>query len=89
MDWMLKMTSCKCSVPLWHGYSPDFDGQGVWGNCSTTFLWSHGEDTVRLLVETGHFTEFAHFIWQQGLESEDFDMILKLKSVLWAVVCEI
>ena len=43
----------------------------------------------QVLAEKGHFTEFAHFIRQHGLESEDFDMILKLKSVLWAVVCEI
>lgn len=39
-----------------------------------------------VLQEKGHFAEFAAFIRQHGLESEDQDLILKLKSVLWAVV---
>ena len=39
-----------------------------------------------VLQEKGHFAEFAHFIRQHGLESEDRDLIIKLKSVLWAVV---
>ena len=39
-----------------------------------------------VLQEKGHFAEFAHFIRRHGLESEDRDLILKLKSVLWAVV---
>ncbi|KAF8517336.1 Rapamycin-insensitive companion of mTOR, N-term-domain-containing protein [Gautieria morchelliformis] len=39
----------------------------------------------QVLTEKGHFAEFAHFIRQHGLEKEDFDLILKLKSVLWAV----
>ncbi|KAI0822217.1 Rapamycin-insensitive companion of mTOR, N-term-domain-containing protein [Trametes gibbosa] len=38
-----------------------------------------------VLQEKGHFVEFAHFIRQHGLESEDQEVILKLKSVLWAV----
>ncbi|TFK88497.1 hypothetical protein K466DRAFT_488810 [Polyporus arcularius HHB13444] len=38
-----------------------------------------------VLQEKGHFAEFAHFIRRHGLESEDQDLILKLKSVLWAV----
>ena len=40
----------------------------------------------QVLSEKGHFTEFANFIRFHGLESEDFDLIIKLKSVLWAVV---
>lgn len=40
----------------------------------------------QVLQDKGHFTEFAAFIRRHGLESEDQDMILKLKSVLWAVV---
>lgn len=40
----------------------------------------------QVLTEKGHFAEFAHFIRQHGLEHEDFDLILKLKSILWAVV---
>lgn len=40
----------------------------------------------QVLTEKGHFAEFAHFIRQHGLEKDDFDLILKLKSVLWAVV---
>ena len=39
-----------------------------------------------LLQENGHFAEFAHFIRRHGLDIEDRDLILKLKSVLWAVV---
>ena len=39
-----------------------------------------------VLREKGHFIEFADFIRQHGLESEDLDIIHKLKSVLWAVV---
>ena len=40
----------------------------------------------QVLQDKGHFGEFAEFIRLHGLESEDQDMILKLKSVLWAVV---
>lgn len=40
----------------------------------------------QVLREKGHFTEFAHFIRQHGMESEDQDLIIKLKSILWAVV---
>ncbi|KAH9950606.1 Rapamycin-insensitive companion of mTOR, N-term-domain-containing protein [Amylocystis lapponica] len=39
----------------------------------------------QVLREKGHFAEFAHFIRQHGLESEDQDLIIKLKSILWAV----
>ena len=39
-----------------------------------------------VLREKGHFIEFADFIRQHGLESEDLDIIHKLKSVFWAVV---
>lgn len=44
------------------------------------------EQGCRLLAEKGHFTDFTHFIRQHGYDSEDSDIILKLKSVLWAVV---
>jgi rapamycin-insensitive companion of mTOR len=40
----------------------------------------------QVLQQKGHFTEFAQFVKQHGLENEDSDLILKLKSVLWAVV---
>ena len=40
----------------------------------------------QVLREKGHFTEFAHFLRQHALESEDFEIVFKLKSVLWAVV---
>lgn len=40
----------------------------------------------QVLQDKGHFAEFAAFIRRHGLEGEDQDMILKLKSVLWAVV---
>ena len=40
----------------------------------------------KCFVAAIHFAEFAQFIRQHGLESEDRELILKLKSVLWAVV---
>lgn len=39
-----------------------------------------------VLHEKGHFGDFASFIRRHGLETEDADLILKLKSTLWAVV---
>lgn len=39
-----------------------------------------------VLQEKGHFGEFASFIRRHGLETEDADLILRLKSTLWAVV---
>ncbi|KAF4617458.1 hypothetical protein D9613_006099 [Agrocybe pediades] len=39
----------------------------------------------QVLQEKGHFAEFAQFIRQHSNESEDPDLILKLKSILWAV----
>ncbi|KAH9912683.1 Rapamycin-insensitive companion of mTOR, middle domain-containing protein [Epithele typhae] len=38
-----------------------------------------------VLQEKGHFSEFAQFIRAHGLEQSDRDIIMKLKSVLWAV----
>ena len=40
----------------------------------------------QVLNRKGHFGEFAQFIKTHGLEQEDPDIILKLKSILWAVV---
>jgi hypothetical protein len=40
----------------------------------------------QVLHEKGHFSDFAQLIRLHGHESEDPDMIIKLKSVLWAVV---
>jgi rapamycin-insensitive companion of mTOR len=40
----------------------------------------------QVLHDSRHLAEFAHFIRQHGLEGEDSELILKLKSVLWAVV---
>ncbi|KAJ3479559.1 hypothetical protein NLI96_g8977 [Meripilus lineatus] len=39
----------------------------------------------QVLQEKGHFGEFAAFIRRHGLESDDQEVIQKLKSVLWAV----
>ncbi|KAF9475644.1 hypothetical protein BDN70DRAFT_883456 [Pholiota conissans] len=39
----------------------------------------------QVLQEKGHFIEFSQFIRQHSEESEDIDLILKLKSILWAV----
>lgn len=38
------------------------------------------------LHEKGHFEEFAYFIRTYGFESEDFEIIHKLKSILWVIV---
>ncbi|ESK90459.1 cytosolic regulator pianissimo [Moniliophthora roreri MCA 2997] len=39
----------------------------------------------QVLQEKGHFADFAQFIRQHGHESGDPDLIMKLKSTLWAV----
>ena len=40
----------------------------------------------QILQEKGHFTDFSQFIRRHSHESEDTDLIMKLKSILWAVV---
>ena len=40
----------------------------------------------RVLNDKGHFAEFAQFIRKHGMETEDQEIILKLKSALWTVV---
>ncbi|KAF8139513.1 Rapamycin-insensitive companion of mTOR, N-term-domain-containing protein [Mycena galopus ATCC 62051] len=39
----------------------------------------------QILQETNHFAEFAEFIRLHSNESDDTELILKLKSILWAV----
>ncbi|KAJ6537472.1 Rapamycin-insensitive companion of mTOR, N-term-domain-containing protein [Mycena sp. CBHHK59/15] len=39
----------------------------------------------QILQEKGHFAEFAEFIRLHSNESDDSELILKLKSILWAV----
>ncbi|TFK28071.1 hypothetical protein FA15DRAFT_612999 [Coprinopsis marcescibilis] len=39
----------------------------------------------QILEEKGHFNDFAQFIRRHSHESEDPDLIMKLKSILWAV----
>jgi rapamycin-insensitive companion of mTOR len=39
-----------------------------------------------VLQEKGHFAEFAGFVRKHGLEVDDTDIIMRLKSVLWAIV---
>lgn len=39
----------------------------------------------QILHEKGHFSEFAQFIRQHSHDSEDPDLTMKLKSILWAV----
>ncbi|KAJ7819414.1 Rapamycin-insensitive companion of mTOR, N-term-domain-containing protein [Mycena olivaceomarginata] len=39
----------------------------------------------QILQEKGHFAEFAEFIRLHSNESDDTEVILKLKSILWAV----
>lgn len=40
----------------------------------------------RVLADKGHIPDFAQFIRKHGLESDDQEIILRLKSALWAVV---
>lgn len=39
----------------------------------------------QILQEKGHFSDFTQFIRQHGLEGADMEIIMKLKSILWAV----
>ena len=48
---------------------------------------SKTEFGCQILHERGHFPEFALFIRQHGHENKDPELILKLKSILWTVVC--
>jgi len=39
----------------------------------------------QVLAEKGHFSEFCQFIRNYSEEYEDAELIMKLKSILWAV----
>ncbi|KAG5651656.1 hypothetical protein H0H81_007936 [Sphagnurus paluster] len=39
----------------------------------------------QILQEKGHFAEFSQFIRKHSEECEDMELIMKLKSILWAV----
>lgn len=39
----------------------------------------------QILQEKGHFSDFSQFIRQHGHEQKDIEIIMKLKSILWAV----
>ncbi|KAG6812566.1 hypothetical protein H0H92_002218 [Tricholoma furcatifolium] len=39
----------------------------------------------QILQEKGHFVEFSQFIRQHSEECEDMELVMKLKSILWAV----
>lgn len=43
------------------------------------------EEGRELLERKGHFADFAHFIVQHSQEENDVEVLMKLKSVLWAV----
>lgn len=47
------------------------------------------DDGCQILQTKGHFADFVQFIRKHGFESEDPELIMKLKSVLWAVVSKI
>jgi hypothetical protein len=67
---------------------PHYDARVFEGTVPPHFYGTMAKTELgcQVLTDKGHFAEFAHFIRQHGLEKEDFDLILKLKSVLWAVV---
>jgi rapamycin-insensitive companion of mTOR len=61
----------------------EFDGtvpSHFYGEMSKTELG------CQVLQEKGHFSEFSDFIRRHGFECGDPELILKLKSILWAVV---
>jgi rapamycin-insensitive companion of mTOR len=39
----------------------------------------------RILEEKGHFNEFAHVVVSSKMEESDLEVIVKLKSCLWAI----
>jgi rapamycin-insensitive companion of mTOR len=39
----------------------------------------------RILEEKGHFNEFSHFVVSCKDEDKDLEVIVKLKSCLWAI----
>ncbi|KAF8466401.1 Rapamycin-insensitive companion of mTOR, N-term-domain-containing protein [Kalaharituber pfeilii] len=43
------------------------------------------EEGCHLLREKGHFEEFTWFIKEHGLESEDIEVVTKVKGCLWAI----
>ena len=43
------------------------------------------EEGCLLLQEKGHFEEFAWYIKEHGLESEDIEIVTKTKGCLWAI----
>ncbi|RPB20737.1 hypothetical protein L211DRAFT_791659 [Terfezia boudieri ATCC MYA-4762] len=43
------------------------------------------EEGCLLLKEKGHFEEFAWYIREHGLESEDIEIVTKVKGCLWAI----
>jgi hypothetical protein len=47
---------------------------------------SKTEYGCQILEDKGHFIEFAQYIRQHADENEDPELIMKLKSILWAVV---
>ena len=73
---VLRMTSYLFFVSLFDGTVPSH----FYGELVKT------EPGCSVLRDKGHFAEFAHFIRQHALESEDFKTVFKLKSVIWAVV---
>lgn len=46
---------------------------------------SRTKEGCRLLEEKGHFEEFASTIREYGMQSEDHELITKVKGALWAV----
>ncbi|KAH7099638.1 Rapamycin-insensitive companion of mTOR, N-term-domain-containing protein [Auriculariales sp. MPI-PUGE-AT-0066] len=59
----------------------------LWGTVPAHFYGEMAKTELgcQVLLEKGHFNEFADFIRLHGQESEDVEIIEKLKSVLWAV----
>ncbi|KAE8226380.1 hypothetical protein CF319_g1021 [Tilletia indica] len=67
---------------LWAGALDSFDGTvppHFYGELAKT------AEGCALLAEKGHLNEFASFIRRHGKESEDMEILAKLKSVLWTV----
>lgn len=64
------------------------DAQLDWDGCVPPHFYGELVKTPEgraVLTQKGHFVEFAHFVRQHADEDADGEVLLKLKSILWAI----
>merc|ERR1711939_282929 len=91
-DWFLQrnvLYVIEVELALQAAFSPEgsttssFDGSipaHFYGELART------SEGCEILAQTGHFKQFIDYIEEHGLEADDQDILLKLKSALWVVV---